>query len=199
MDYNASPLGGPLRTIYGVHNEEGRCVICVGCNALRCDGSPFLQPSTGWMPVHLGPSNIPPLSMYGNNTLIRSPKWVLPYGGGGCWVPSPLGVVCVDAGYPSRVNSYLGLALGTHELITDTELHNTPKTSLSVAVLHCRICYLYLSCYRAASVHFRAHMHNMCANPSLLINLPHSLLLFNTECRTTDIIYSMCSLPFHHG
>lgn len=119
--------------------------------------------------------------------------------GGGCWVPSPLGVVCVDAGYPSRVNSYLGLALGTHELITDTELHNTPKTSLSVAVLHCRICYLYLSCYRAASVHFRAHMHNMCANPSLLINLPHSLLLFNTECRTTDIIYSMCSLPFHHG
>ena len=81
VDYNASPLGGPLCTIYGVHNEEGRCVICVGCNALRCDGSPFLQPSTGWMPVHLGPSNIPPLSMYGNNTLIRSPKWVLPYGG----------------------------------------------------------------------------------------------------------------------
>ena len=46
----------------------------------------------------LGPSNIPPSSMYGNNTLIRSPKWVLPYGGGmlgtkpfmgggGCWVP----------------------------------------------------------------------------------------------------------------
>ena len=115
------------------------CNLVLGAMPCGVTGSPFLQPSTGWMPDTLGPSNIPPSSMYGNNTLIRSPKWVLPYGGG-CWVPSPLWGE-VDAGYPSRVNSYLGLALGTHELITDTELHNTPKTSLSVAVLHCRICF----------------------------------------------------------
>ena len=144
MDYNASPLGGPLRTIYGVHNEEGRCVICVGCNALRCDGSPFLQPSTGWMPVHLGPSNIPPSSMYGNNTLIRSPKWVLPYGGG-CWVPSPLWGE-VDAGYPSRVNSYLGLALGTHELITDTERCTIPPKPL-YRLLCCIAEYVIFICH----------------------------------------------------
>ena len=119
-------------------------------------------------------------------------------GGGAAGERGPLGELGVDAGYPSRVNSYLGLALGTHELITDTELHNTPKTSLSVAVLHCRICYLYLSCYRAASVHFRAHMHNMCVLTHHFSS-PAFSSFFNTECRTTDIIYSMCSLPFHHG
>ena len=168
------------------------CNLVLGAMPCGVTGSPFLQPSTGWMPDTLGPSNIPPSSMYGNNTLIRSPKWVLPYGGG-CWVPSPLWGE-VDAGYPSRVNSYLGLALGTHELITDTELHNTPKTSLSVAVLHCRICYLYLSCYRAASVHFRAHMHNMCANPSLLIISPILFFYFKNVAPRTSSTLCVASL-----
>ena len=57
------------------------CNLVLGAMPCGVTGSPFLQPSTGWMPDTLGPSNIPPSSMYGNNTLIRSPKWVLPYGG----------------------------------------------------------------------------------------------------------------------
>ena len=145
VDYNASPLGGPLCTIYGVHNEEGRCVILCWVQCLAVWLGPLFYS------LLQGGCQIP--WVHRTSPLRRCMGTIRWYAlqngfclmGGGCWVPSPLWGE-VDAGYPSRVNSYLGLALGTHELITDTERCTIPPKPL-YRLLCCIAEYVIFICH----------------------------------------------------